>query len=153
MTLKDVSGLDVEAALAGLVPPRPSVDVTAAFFHRTLARWLGLPEGKPPGKKTEAPLWDYAFWKAEIVEEDGDVRASRRTFTARLYRRADGPAESHRYWLKIDDKGRIRGSGWLSEPPDLLSEDGDVGEGEPRLVTPAAELDAAALAALFADAD
>lgn len=156
MARKDLSELDVAAALTGIVPPKPAVELTAAFFHRTLARWLGLPEGRTPGRKMEAPLWDYDFWKAEIVDEG--AADGRRAFTARVYRKADGAPESHRYWLKVDDKGRIRSSGWLGEPPDLLGEAGEHGEHEiaraaPRTFAAAPALDPAALAMLFHDVD
>src|SRR5688572_11644567 len=43
--------LDLAAALAGIAPPRDDDAVDAGFFHRTLARWLGLPEGSPPTRK------------------------------------------------------------------------------------------------------
>jgi hypothetical protein len=138
-----LSGFDVAGLLAGIEPPRPAVDVTAGFFHRTLARWLGLPEGKSPGKKHQPPLWDYDFWKAELVEEGaGDAK---RTYTARVFRTAAGAPESYRYWVKLDDAGRIKSSGWLSDPPDLLGDD------EKKHFAAPPPLDDKQLAGLFVD--
>src|SRR5439155_7598992 len=92
--------LDVKAALAGLVPPVDDAVISAGFFHRTFARWLGLPAGKQPArKKTAPPLWDYDFWKAELVD-DGTDAVDRRVFTARIFRRPEGDPEVVRYWVK-----------------------------------------------------
>ncbi len=108
-------------ALAGIeAPATGDVDIDAGFFHRTLARWLGLPEGKQPARKKDAaPLWDYDFWKAELVD-DGYVN-DRHCYSARVFRAAAGAPELYRYWVKIDGAGRIRASGWLTAAPDLVT--------------------------------
>jgi hypothetical protein len=143
----------LEGMLAGIVPPPPTdvgAEVSAGFFHRTLARWLGLPEGRSPGRRAEAPLWDYDFWKAELVDETADARAPRRTYTARVYRTADEEPESYRYWVKLDARGRIKGSGWLTAAPDLLAALPAGGSGAFRAPAP---LPRAVLDKLFVDAD
>jgi hypothetical protein len=137
--------LDVRAALAGLAPPVDD-DVSAGFFHRTLARWLGLPEGKQPGRKRAAPpLWDYDFWKAELVR-DADLD-DKRHYTAHLFRTADGEPEVVRYWVKLDAAGRIKQSGWLSAAPVLL----DAGSTTAFKTQPG--LDAGAIQRLFSRED
>lgn len=117
-----VGNLGLGAALAGIEPPNAAgVEITAGFFHRTLARWLGLPEGRQPSRKKDAaPLWDYDFWKAELVD-DGFVN-ERHVYTAKVYR-ADSTQtpEVYRYWVRVDSAGRIRASGWLTDAPDLVS--------------------------------
>ena len=129
MATRDPDGsgdIDVRATLAGLAPPATTVEVSAGFFHRTLARWLGLPEGKQPGRKKSAPpLWDYDFWKAELHADDdaGAGPASGNvTYCARLFRSAAGEPEVVRYWVKLDASGRIHGSGWLTQAPALLDD-------------------------------
>ena len=118
-TVRDQS-LDLGRALAGIEPPAERLEVSAGFFHRTLARWLGLPEGKQPGrKKAEAPLWTYDFWKAELVDEGDGSEGGRRNYTAKIFRVAGEP-ELHRYWVKLDAGGRIKSSGWLTAAPDLF---------------------------------
>ncbi len=104
-------GLD--AALAGIAPPDDELD--AGFFHRTLARWLGLPEGR--GEAPLPVLWSYDFWKAEIValgSERGRVR-----FAAAVFRGSAERAERYEYWLELDEAQRIRRSGWATRAPDL----------------------------------
>lgn len=118
-TVRDQS-LDLGRALAGIEPPQERVEVSAGFFHRTLARWLGLPEGRQPGRKeAQAPLWDYDFWKAELVEEGTDERG-RRSYAARIFRVVTGGPELYRYWVKLDASGRIRSSGWMTDAPALV---------------------------------
>ena len=134
-------GLDVKDVLAGLAPPRADDEVSAGFFHRTLARWLGLPEGRQPGRKKTAPvLWDYDFWKAEL-HADGDG-----AYTAKLYRKPEGDPEVVRYWIKLDAGGRIRQSGWLTTAPVLVDEG-------PRNFGPARTVDDTQMAALYSTDD
>ncbi|MCC7111786.1 MAG: hypothetical protein IT382_21000 [Deltaproteobacteria bacterium] len=135
---RPAGALVLDEALAGIAPPEDELE--AGFFHRTLARWLGLPEGRGGA---EAPvLWSYDFWKAEIVElgaAQGRVR-----YAAHVYRGASARAERYEYWLELDGTRRIRRSGWLSQAPDLMRE-GDA-------FLPPPPPDAAELAALFHDA-
>ncbi len=145
----ETDSLDVRAALASLEPPAEDVEVSAGFFHRTLARWLGLPAGKQPARKTAAPpLWDYDFWKAELNEDAVDVEPGpgRREFTARIFRAPEGAPEVVRYWVRLDAAGRIRASGWLTAAP-VLVDDG------PKAFAPAPALEAGALEALYRDTD
>ena len=131
--------LDVKKALAGIVPPEAALDVSAGFFHRTLARWLGLPEGRQPGRTRAAPpLWDYDFWKAEL-KNDADG-----AWTAKLYRTERGQPEIVRYRVKLDAKGRIRASEWLTAPPNLVDDGASV-------FARATPLDPAAMPLLFLD--
>ena len=61
MTSKD--SLDLAATLRAVgAEEERAADVDAGFFHRTLARWLGLPEGETQVKNPVR--WDYGFWKA-----------------------------------------------------------------------------------------
>lgn len=134
--------LDLGLALAGIEPPAERIDVSAGFFHRTLARWLGLPEGKQPGKKkAEAPLWDYDLWKAELVDE-GEL-AGGRAYTARVFRVAASEPEHYRYWVRLDAGGRIKASGWLTKAPELFD--------APRPSVPPAALSDRDLARVFED--
>jgi hypothetical protein len=118
---RDVDGFDVEAALIGLGAP-VSEPVEAGFFHRTLARWLGLPEGRPPGSRSVDVSWSYAFWKAELVRLWGN--GGRQIWTAQVFRGPQGPAEIYEYWIDLDERARIKRSGWLTSAPDLLAEHG-----------------------------
>lgn len=135
---RPAGSLVLDEALAGIAPPRDELE--AGFFHRTLARWLGLPEGRG---QAEAPvLWSYDFWKAEIVElgaAQGRVR-----YAAHVYRGASARAERYEYWLELDGARRIRRSGWLSQAPDLMR--------EVDAFLPPPPPGAGELAALFADA-
>lgn len=126
----------LEDALAGITPPNDEID--AGFFHRTLARWLGLPEGKDGG--ATPVTWSYDFWKAEIVALGG--ARGRQRFAAQVYRGRDARMERYEYWLELDEHRRIRASGWATRAPDLTN---DV----PVAAPPAPS--AATLAALFAD--
>ncbi len=127
----------LEGALVGIAPPDDELD--AGFFHRTLARWLGLPEGKD-GAATPV-LWSYDFWKAEIVPLG--TGGGRRRFAAQVYRGHDARMERYEYWLELDDERRIRRSGWAGQAPDLTSDGGVAPVDAPPSV--------AALAALFSD--
>lgn len=124
-TKKHDPSLDLGNALAGIEAPATegeteAVEISAGFFHRTLARWLGLPEGKQPARKKDAaPLWDYDFWKAELVD-DGFGDDDKHRYSARIYRAATRPPELYRYWVRIDGSGRIRASGWMTSPPNLM---------------------------------
>ncbi|MBI1947370.1 MAG: hypothetical protein HYS27_16875 [Deltaproteobacteria bacterium] len=144
---RPTSELGLDDALAGIAPPEDELD--AGFFHRTLARWLGLPEGK--GAPATPVLWSYDFWKAEIVPLGtvsprgapvGSGRGRAR-FAAQVYRGADATVERYEYWLELDDARRITRSGWETRAPDLASESG--------AFTPPTAPGAAALAALFRD--
>lgn len=117
----------------------PAVEFDAAFFHRTLARWMGLSvEGMP--RDDEGPVWDYDFWKAELVEEtasppsplkpapDPDAQtagARRHVYRVMVHRGEQSEPEHYRYWIEVDSTGELRTSGWLSEAPDLLVEKHD----------------------------
>jgi len=102
--------------------------VDAGFFHRTLARWLGLPEGRSSAR---APVqWEYGFWKATFepqakgagaVNDAGDsADDGRDLFAADLSRTRDGPIERVMWFVKKDARGRITEAGWLSAPPQLI---------------------------------
>lgn len=110
------SELGLDDALAGIAPPEDEID--AGFFHRTLARWLGLPEGK--GQPATPVLWSYDFWKAEIVPL-GTLRGRAR-FAAQVYRGGSVAVERYQYWLELDDAHRITRSGWETRAPDLTRE-------------------------------
>jgi hypothetical protein len=128
MAARDHHSLDLGRALVGITPPVERVEIVAGFFHRTLAHWLGLPEGKQPGrKKTDAPLWDYDFWKAELVD-DGEADG-RRFFVAKVFRLA-GDVELYRYWVKLDAARRIKSSGWITRAPNLLATASTDGAGD-----------------------
>ena len=131
-------GPGLEDALVGIAPPADEID--AGFFHRTLARWLGLPEGRDAG--TTPVLWSYDFWKAEIVPLES--AGARRRYAAQVYRGLDAHMERYEYWLELDDQRRIRRSGWASGAPDLTSD-----LGAPAMT---AAPSAATLEALFLDA-
>jgi len=134
-------------AVGAVVEAAPVVD--AMFFHRTLARWLGLPEGKVDG--VNAPVqWNYRYWKAELrrePERDADAGVEgAAAWCAELFSTADGPVEVVRWWVKKDERGRIADAGWHSAPPRVLDQ------------VPAPSLlptvpDEATLARLFADDD
>lgn len=113
---RDPSGLALDDALAGIAPPVDEVE--AGFFHRTLARWLGLPEGQ--GEAPGPVLWSYDFWKAEIVPLG--AAHGRHRFAAQVYRGAELRPERYEYWLELDAKRRIRRSGWESQAPDLTAD-------------------------------
>lgn len=139
---REKSELGLDDALAGIAPPEDELD--AGFFHRTLARWLGLPEGK--GAPATPVLWSYDFWKAEIVPLGSPPHGTgrgRARFAAQVYRGAEATVERYEYWLELDDARRITRSGWETRAPDLASESGSF--------TPPATPGAAALAALFRD--
>ncbi|MDP2339937.1 MAG: hypothetical protein Q8O67_03180 [Deltaproteobacteria bacterium] len=112
--------LDLAAALRAVGAEAPAaVDVDAGFFHRTLARWLGLPEGRSIGVK-DPVRWDYGgFWKAtlEPIAKDGD----RETWGADLHRDRDGPVERVSWFVVKDTRGRILQAGWLSAAPRLVA--------------------------------
>ena len=117
------------------------LDIDAGFFHRTLARWLGLPEGRAPGQEQAPIVWDYAFWKAELVASGDD--GERSIFEALVHRSADAAPEHYRYWVVLDARGRISHCGWLGPVPRLL--DDTMGAFASRPV------DEAAVAALYRD--
>ncbi len=112
-----------------------AVDVDAGFFHRTLARWLGLPEGRPD--VPDAVRWDYDFWKATFeslpAADDGagleqGLDDGRERFAADLFREKAGPVERVSWFVKKDARGRIVEAGWLSPAPQLVER---VGPGTP----------------------
>ncbi len=110
-------------AVGAVVEAAPVVD--AMFFHRTLARWLGLPEGKVDS--VGAPVqWNYRYWKAELRREpDRDGAAGvigAAAWCAELFSTADGPVEVVRWWVKKDDRGRISEAGWHGTPPRVLEQ-------------------------------
>jgi hypothetical protein len=115
---------DMASLLADFAPPVPEADVDAGFFHRTLGRWLGLPlaaHNDSMGPTAPPITWDYDFWKAELVPEHVD--GARHTYRALVHRTADRAPMAHRYWVDLDDCGRIRASGWLTRAPELLGRD------------------------------
>lgn len=117
---------------------RPPLE--ALFFHRTLARWLGLAEGVIDGV-SDPVQWDYGWWRADLVREaDRDVDG-RLVFCAWLTPASDAPVETVRWWVKKDDRGRIVDANWLTDPPRLLDD-------EPPAFR---DLDASDLQRLFAD--
>ncbi|HEY1099720.1 MAG TPA: hypothetical protein VGF99_12375 [Myxococcota bacterium] len=147
----DKDTLDLAATLRAIgvaTEPEPALD--AVFFHRTLARWLGLPEGRVVG--VSAPVqWDYRYWKAELrrePERDASVGVvDAVAWCALLSSTADGPVEVVRWWVKKDAAGRIADAGWSSAPPRLL--DRSVPSSPPVPALP----DPATLARLFHDDD
>lgn len=112
---------NLEAALKGLAAPATE-PVEAGFFHRTLARWLGLAEGRLPGARAADVSWSYSFWKAELVRLWAN--GGRQIWTAQVFRGPVGPAETYEYWIDLDARARIKRSGWLSSAPDLLADGG-----------------------------
>lgn len=136
----DASDIDVTHLLLTIAdahrPRGPASEIEAGFFHTTLVRWMGLaPEGDVAAAR--APAWDYGFWKAELIEEGevaghaaalmGDAAPSRVTTWCAVVWRGEGDAEGperYRYWVACDELGLVKGSGWLTKPPDLLG-DGD----------------------------
>ena len=129
----------------GVEPVR--LDVDAGFFHRTLARWLGLPEGRVPGIAADAAVaaavaWDYGLWKAELTRDDDDVRGEdlggarrRERWSATLYRIADAVPERVAWTVDKDARGAIVASAWRTAAPRLVdagdaSDDDGVVDGE-----------------------
>lgn len=160
----ELGQVDVAALLRVIAdaPARPSevADIDAGFFHRTLMRWMGLApnDDSPAGR---APLWDYRFWKAELLAEGSEEGHAAvlsadaeplqvRTWSAIVHRGASRAPEHYRYWVAFDALGRVGGSGWLSPPPDLLVEAAEGDNLEDFGEEPAAELD---LHVLLADDD
>lgn len=160
----ELDQLDLAALLRVIAEAPPSApevaNIDAGFFHRTLMRWMGLaPQDDSPAGR--APLWDYRFWKAELLAEGSEEGHAAilsadaqplqvRTWSAIVYRGASRAPERYRYWVAFDALGRVRGSGWLSPPPDLLVEADRGGDVEDFGEEPAAELD---LGALLTDDD
>lgn len=133
---------DLLRTLADTHTPLAPVEFDAAFFHRTLVRWMGL-EAPGATERDPVPVWDYDFWKAELVEEREQDGV--RTFRVDVHR-GDGDApERYRYWIQTDASGALEASGWLTDPPDLLGEE----KGKPRRFVPAAP-DPAVVQALLA---
>jgi hypothetical protein len=134
----------------GAAPTRDDVD--AGFFHRTLARWLGLPEGRAPSTSASslAPVeWDYGFWKAELVRDGSDIDDAGRTrerWSAVLFRVADDVAERVAWTVTKDARGAIVDAAWLTPAPRLIDDGHGDGEG-----SGARPLDAALLARLDDD--
>lgn len=98
--------------------------VDAGFFHRTLARWLGLPEGQGPSRAKAPVRWEYGFWKAtfEPLTSSSESPDGRATYAADLFRTREGPVERVSWFVKKDTRGRIVEAGWLSAPPRLLDD-------------------------------
>lgn len=113
--------LDLAATLraVGTEAPAPA-PLEAVFFHRTLARWLGLAEGTVDGV-TDPVEWDYGYWRADLVREQ-DLDDERQAFAAVLAWSADQPEETVRWWVKKDARGRIVDAAWTSDPPRLLDD-------------------------------
>jgi hypothetical protein len=146
-------------ALAALGAAPAVVEVDAGFFHRTLARWLGLPEGRGPRSSLPPVEWDYAFWKAELTRDPdddtsaaaadaADAGARREHWSALLYRMADEAPLRVAWTVDKDGRGAIVGSSWRTAAPQLFAarpSDDAVVDGD-------ADLDPAMLARLV-DAD
>jgi hypothetical protein len=126
-------------ALRALGAEPVRVDVSAGFFHRTLARWLGLPEGRVPGRRVgtadvdAAVAWDYGLWKAELVRDDvdgvgedigGGLRRER--WSATLYRVADAAPERVAWTVDKDGRGAIVASAWRTAAPRLIDDAGAI---------------------------
>ena len=122
------------------------VDVDAGFFHRTLARWLGLPEGDTSVR--DPVRWDYGYWKATFEPLGKHDDDGRERFAAELFRSKDGAPERVSWFVKKDARGRIVEAGWLGDAPRLV-EDGDVGGADSTDDVPA--LDATTVARLLDD--
>ena len=122
---------DLAGALVGLGAERPAPDIDAGFFHRTLARWLGLPEGRAPMSDVPLVEWDYGFWKAELERDEDDAAGSdgelapgavrRERWSAMLFRVADEAPERVAWWVDKDERGAIVGSAWRTAAPSLLA--------------------------------
>lgn len=123
---------------------RPALE--ALFFHRTLARWLGLPEGVIDGV-SDPVQWDYGWWRADLVREAEHDVDGRLVYCAHLAPASDAAIETVRWWVKKDGRGRIVEADWLTAPPRLLDEDDD-GDDAP---VNARHLDDVDLQRLFAD--
>ena len=146
----DKDSLDLTAALravGAVVEAVPVVD--ALFFHRTIARWLGLPEGRVDG--AGAPVqWDYRYWKAELrrePERDAAAGIGAAAWCAALSSTAEGPVEVVRWWVKKDDNGRIAAAGWHGAPPKILD------RSPPPTAPSPLPTDAATIARLFGEGD
>jgi len=136
--------LDLATALRAVgSEPAPPPPVEALFFHRTLARWLGLPEGVVDGV-VDPVEWDYGWWRADLLRSPDDDADGRMVFCAHLASASDGPVETVRWWVKKDARGRIIEADWLTAPPRLLDD-------EPAATV--GPLDDVALGRLFADDD
>jgi hypothetical protein len=133
--------LDLAATLraVGAAPSPPPV-LEALFFHRTLARWLGLPEGVVDGV-VDPVQWEYGWWRADLIHE-GDDTDGRAIFCAHLAKSGEATVETVRWWVKKDSRGRIVAADWLTAPPRLLDDDAPL---------PSGALDDIELRRLFSD--
>jgi hypothetical protein len=152
---------ELSGALRALGVEPVRVDVGAAFFHRTIARWLGLPEGRVPGAAITAVdddvlAWDYALWKAELARDDDSTGEAvghgvrRERWSATLYRVADAAPERVAWTVDKDARGAIVASAWRTAAPRLVDELVDDVAAAPR--AGADVVDAALLARLVDDA-
>jgi hypothetical protein len=128
-------------------------ELEASFFHRTLARWLGRPEGVVDGVK-DPVTWDYPWWRADLVREDGDVVDGRVVYRAHLASGEGDVVETVRWWIQTDARGRIVEAAWLTPPPRLTDDDGHHGRPERRGAAPVPlAVGEAELRRLFVDDD
>jgi hypothetical protein len=134
-------GLDLATTLRAVgAEPVARPPLEALFFHRTLARWLGLPEGTVDGV-SDPVQWDYSWWRADLVREADRDFNGRLVFSAHLAAASDAPVETVRWWVLKDGRGRIVDADWLTAPPRLLDDE----------TPPLRHLDDVDLQRLFAD--
>jgi hypothetical protein len=107
--------------------PGPKVTLDPAFFHRTLARWLGLPEGRT--RVADPVQWSYRYWRAELRRDEENDVGVRKAYAASLSRTYDAAPEQVAWWIQTNDAGAIIAAGWLSDAPAVDVDDADIGDG------------------------
>jgi len=111
--------------------PAPAPSLSPVFFHRTLARWLGLPEGRGAHGTDAGTTWDFRVWRADFGRDPARDDGERLAYVAALREDADADIDLvARWWVTKDAHGRIVDAGWEGEPPRLravLGIDGDDG--------------------------
>jgi hypothetical protein len=116
-------GAALKSTLAAVgAEARAPATLDPAFFHRTLARWLGLPEGR--SRVADPVSWSYRYWRAELRRDDAHDDGERRAYAASLSLTHHDQPEEVSWWIHTNADGAIVDAGWRSAPPQLDVDDG-----------------------------
>ncbi len=109
----------------------------ALNFHISLSQWIDDERVQQQVQVDVDPVWDYDFWKADLIERSPLDQAQRKAlhidrdpadealdageyfaYTVEVFFGEEPQGRRYQYWVALDDAGRPLRSDWIDRAPD-----------------------------------
>lgn len=113
----------------------PAQPLDSRAFHLSLSQWIDDERVQPSGKDDPQNIWDYDFWKADLIArspldaaqrsqllDDGSKVSANEFFayTVDVFFGEETDPRRYQYWVELNPDGQVKRSDWIDQaaPPD-----------------------------------